>query len=100
MRISPYLQKKEFKAWLRRHKPEAVIGIHKTPDYCPIANYLRTSFFYLSNAGILHISVDTEHIRISDGFNFATPEWAKKFIEEVDNCPTNSITAQEALNLL
>lgn len=90
------LVKREVRAWLAAHEPDAVVGKSFLPAWCPLARYLRTlpgCEFALVGHGTFHTeSGRTQHL----------PPWASQFQRGVDGhawLPVE-ITAQQALTIL
>jgi hypothetical protein len=91
------LNKSKFLAWLRRKRPDEIVGVHRTACGCPITN------FYVEASGGHEVSIFD---RWGDYFmdrgydKRQLPEWAQRFVSEVDMNDDRRITADRAIQIL
>lgn len=95
------LIKRNFKTWLKSHKPTDIVGYSVQADNCPIANFLQEFYRITIEATSSRIFIQNPDHPDHRDILGNTPEWAEHFIQRIDRNRRNKlITAQEALNLL
>ncbi|MEA5469349.1 hypothetical protein [Spirulina sp. 06S082] len=78
------LTSQAFKAWLENanHKNN-IVGSSDDPANCPIANYLKDGNDYLA-IEVLDCEVNIWHPGDHDPISYPLPDWAQRFINEID----------------
>lgn len=83
------LKLEDFKSWLLSKKEGEIVGKTFNCYSCPIANYVKE----ITNEEI--VVVGDKRLYLKSG-NFNHPEWARKFIDSMDD-NQQTITAGKAL---
>lgn len=89
-----YTTRAKFVEWLRQKEPEAVVGESRYLSSCPLATHLEETW-----GSVAEVDISDMAVRGHPYVN--TPQWAKDFIDKVDEYSAGeSITAKVALELL
>lgn len=93
MRIS----KVAFRRWLKRHRPEDVVGRRRDSCGCPLARFYRDA----SGGHEVAISEADDGYYVDRGFRSSRlPEWAGRFARLVDCGDQEALSAERCLKLL
>jgi hypothetical protein len=86
------LTKAKFKAWLESKHPRTKVGEPGTCNDCPLAKFLTqtTGAYCEVDSGVYY----------TKGNYLQLPNWCDLFIDRVDNCQTEFLTAKKCLELL
>lgn len=92
------LTKKAFKTWLQS-KGDEKAGNPATACYCPIAQYLKETYFIYPQVVSEVMWVETED---GTGESILLPKWATNFIRSLDSGLgyRNNVSGNEALKYL
>jgi hypothetical protein len=82
----------DFQAWLEAQPAEAVVGLPRSNDHCPIASWL-------SDTLSVTVTVSSIAFRVQ-GYLHELPRWAQLFVLFVDQQGNAEINASQALQLL
>lgn len=101
------LQRRDFRRWLKHHKPDDIIGTSCSVFDCPIARFVRDQFPQETHAKVnqYHVTAELAYRIQTNEEYFAirrnSPKWVKKFISLADRVTTSyEISADEALGML
>jgi hypothetical protein len=98
----PSLTLAGFEEWLRKHRPNAVVGHAGFEDDCPLARYLKAIQGKDAN-----VYVWTDHYSVNSR-EYKLPVWARQFVWELDHSRNLDhsrkggapVTAKEAIAIL
>lgn len=99
-RTRELLTKKAFVKWLESKPADEDVGQAGDTECCPIATYLTDVFPKVDCVDVNENEINVyRQLNGSPDINVETPQWARNFIETVDDIHTN-VTALDALDLL
>lgn len=107
---SSTLKREDFIAWLKSKHPRTKVGIICEADFCPLAKFLTQTTgvhhrveedrYYRAKVDSEGKILRTDGEILYDPDGVVLPKWASAFILDVDDQPSDTISAKKALRLL